>query len=149
MMARIETPRGPCVMSAAARTPAELIELDLTSTPSRGLGYGQDAGGGPEISGAQNTLMMDKIRDLERDRDVLREKNDIGGALMADQNQMQQILTEHSKRERTEKESSEEPILVKVDGLKYEDDNHSVWCWEARRLYKQPKHLFAGGKVPL
>ena len=78
--------------------------MDLTSTPSRGLGYGQDAGGGPEISGAQNTLMMDKIRDLERDRDVLREKNDIVGVIAAGQNHVQQILAERSKRERTEKE---------------------------------------------
>jgi hypothetical protein len=115
-----------------------MIELDLTSTPSRGLGYEQEAGGGPEISGAQYSLTMDKIRVLERDRDVLREKNDIVGALTAGQNQMHQILTERSKRKRTEKESPKEPIFVEVDSLKYEDDNPSVWCWEARWLYKQP-----------
>jgi hypothetical protein len=39
-----------------------------------------------------------------------------------------------------EKDSPEEPILTKVEGLRYEDDNHSFWCWEARRLYS-PKAL--------
>ena len=82
--------------------------------------------------------MMTKIRNLEKDRDALLERNDIVGALTAGQNQMHQILSERSKRERTEKESPEDPVLVEVQDLKYEDDNHTRWCWEARRLYKQP-----------
>jgi hypothetical protein len=47
-------------------------------------------------------------------------------------------LAERSKRERTEKESPEDPLLVNMDGLSYKDNNQSVLCWPARRLYKQP-----------
>jgi hypothetical protein len=98
MMARIETPRGPYVRSSAVQSPGEVEALDLINNPSRGLGYGQGAGGRPEISGTQFSLMMDKIRDMERDRDVLREKNDIVGALKGRQNQMHQILRTSSMK---------------------------------------------------
>ena len=81
---------------------------------------------------------MNKIRDLERARDAVREKNDIVGVIAVGKNQVQQILAERSKCERTEKESPEDPVLVKMEDLSYEDDNHSVLCWPARRLYKQP-----------
>ena len=81
---------------------------------------------------------MDKIRELERDRDAVRDKNDIVSVNAAGQNQVNQILAERTKMEWTEKESPEEPLLIKIDGLSYEDDNHSVLCWQVRRLYKQP-----------
>ena len=70
MMARIETPRGPYVRSSAVQSLGEVEELDLINTPSRVLGYGQGAGGRPEISGTQFSLMMDKIRDLERETEM-------------------------------------------------------------------------------
>ena len=75
--------------------------------------------------GAGQRTLMTKIRNLEKDRDALLERNDIVGALTAGQNQMHQILSERSKRERTERESPEDPVLVEVQNLKYADDNHT------------------------
>ena len=129
MLASMTTPTAPRVRSTAARTPVDTINLDLTTTPGRGLGFDQEDGGAPEISGDNFRILMDKIRELERDRDAVRDKQDIVGVIAAGQNQVNQILAERTKRERTEKESPEEPLLIKMDGLSYEDDNHSVLCW--------------------
>ena len=74
------------VQNTASRTPGEMIELDQTNTPGRGLGLCQDDAGGPEISGEHYNILMNKIRDLERDRDAVREKNDIVGVIAAGQN---------------------------------------------------------------
>jgi hypothetical protein len=138
MLASMTTPTAPRVRGTAARTPVDTISLDMTTTPSRGLGSDQEDGGAPEISGDNFKILMDKIRDLERDRDAVRDKQDIVGVIAAGQNQVNQILADRNKRERSEKEASDEPVLIKMSGLSYEDDNHSVLCWQARRLYKQP-----------
>ena len=132
MLASMTTPTAPRVWNTAAISPVDKIELDLTTTPGRGIGFDQDYGGAPEISGENFRILMDKIRELERDRDAVRDKNDIVGVIAAGQNQVNQILAERTKRERTEKESPEEPLLIKMDGLSYEDNNHSVLCWQAR-----------------
>ena len=93
----------------------------------------------PETSGrqfSQMAEMMAKIQNLEKDRDALLERNDIVGVLTKGQDQMHLLLSERSKRERTEKEAPEEAVLVKMEDFKYEDDNHTRLCWEAMRQYK-------------
>ena len=110
MMARIQTPGGPQGRNSAVQSPVSLEEVDLTS-PTRGFGYEQGVGDRPENSSTQHSQMaemMTKIRNLEKDRDALLERNDIVGALTAGQNQMHQILSERSKRESTEKEAAPE-----------------------------------------
>jgi hypothetical protein len=88
MQASMTTPTVPRVRNTAARTPVDTIELDLTTTPGRGLGFDHDDVGGPEISGEHYKILMNKIRDLERDSNAVREKNDILGVIVAGQNQV-------------------------------------------------------------
>ena len=46
-------------------------------------------------------------------------------------------LVANQMRDRSPTEAPEAPILIKKE-IKVEDDNHTILCWEFRRLYKQP-----------
>ena len=105
MMARIQTPGEPQERTRPANSPEGLDEVDLR-TPARELGFGQGVGDMPETSSrqfSQMAEMMAKIQNLEKDRDALLERNDIVGVLTKGQDQMHLLLSERSKRERTEK----------------------------------------------
>ena len=90
--------------------------------------------------GKNYARLMIKVKDLERDRDRLMQGQNIINVFASGQKEMQKLFSSTQKRERPEKEASDEPVKEELlhKYTEFKDDNHSVFCREVRRLYKQP-----------
>ena len=107
---------------------------------------------------ATSAAIMDRLGHLEKalSKKNLIDTSDLGNQISAGISTgmgsvLKQTITASDKRSRSPTEAPEKPIVVAIS-VEGTDDNHKTFCWELRRLYKNPncdpKSYWADAKYP-